>query len=139
MGHQKYARENRQAALDTLESNHAVYILRCESLNPQYISEISKDRIDKYPDWAAEAAQYDTLYYIGSTKNPLNRIGAHLNGRGADFTRLFEPLALMEIRLCSTKEVARGAESNIPNQYRTWQERYCYSDLSQFGTELADS
>lgn len=121
-----YERENRMRAIRIFDNNYAVYILRCTPVEEDFVDEFAMDRIGSKPEWAREAVRHETIYYIGQTKNVFERIGQHLNGRGADFTRLFPVEAVMEVKLCSDRETSRAVEEAISKRYRPWEDNYCY-------------
>lgn len=131
-GHQ-YAHQNATVAKNLIKNSYAVYVMRCQSRDEEFVGDYAIDILGRVPEWAEEAAEYDTIYYIGSTGNPLCRMGAHLNGRGADFTRLFPTETIMEMQLCTNEELARIVEEKYPQEYREWETRYCYSDLDRWG------
>lgn len=62
--------------------------------------------------------------YTGIAKDPLKRFRRHLAGRGAAFTRINRPVALVAQRPCGSRSDALRAERALrrldPRQKRAW-------------------
>lgn len=126
------ARQSIERGRNIFDSAWGVYVLKCERVDPTFLRETSLSRIDREPpEWARTAAQYQNIYYVGSTQDILKRLGEHDNYGAADFTRLFRVESVMEVKLCQRKSEARQLEAELPTYYRAWERRYCYSDLRQ--------
>jgi len=80
--------------------NYCVYILRCSNGN----------------------------YYVGSTKNLDERVKAHNDGKGSDFTRLRRPVTLVFSEPCESEAAAVQRERQIKKWSRAKKEALIIGD-----------
>ncbi len=87
-------------------------------------------------------------YYVGYTARPIDeRLAEHLNGEGAEWTKLYRPLSVLETRPSSikpSKAISTGEENRLTlemMQKYGWQNvrggRWCRTEMSSPPPELS--
>ncbi|WP_251331458.1 DUF5797 family protein [Haloplanus pelagicus] len=78
-----------------------------------------------FPKWVEQAVEADEVYYVGQTRDPVNRIVEHATAgeKSANATRLFPPKSLIHIEAADSWEEANALEDLI-------------SDFITFGCEI---
>ncbi|WP_152031288.1 hypothetical protein [Natrarchaeobaculum aegyptiacum] len=79
--------------------NHAVYVLECRHRPEKSAKLLAINALDvkSVPGWVIGAARSERLLYVGLSKRPVTRIWHHATARGANFTKVFPPVRLLDI------------------------------------------
>jgi len=95
---------------------YAVYVLECSSPNRR--NEI-EDPHDGRKIKVDQALAHDRLFYVGWTKNIVQRICQHNRGlsKAAKFTQQYPPINIQEIRWYESERIARQKESDVAKEY----------------------
>jgi predicted GIY-YIG superfamily endonuclease len=122
-----------------------VYVLQCRTPeNEAELQEFKKsvNAFTEYSTYDIKALVAEEIYYVGWTNRPIGRILDHLRAEeeGAQFTKVYQPIAIEEIRWFESSEAAKKAEGSVAgeyNQYRSDEKSVDLSSLEAGGEELA--
>lgn len=121
---------------------YCVYVLRCEGYDSNAYGTGEKlkndwefwtyddDRYDTYdpPKWVWAAYYSDSLYYVGYTSNPYERMIDHAEDseKSSIFCGMFAPLEIVEMRWYRTEDQAEMFEVKVANEYRQRDSAFVY-------------
>ncbi|MDZ7701836.1 MAG: GIY-YIG nuclease family protein [Halobacteriales archaeon] len=92
---------------------YAVYSLHCGPPADD-VGEI----LEEMPPFFDDAARADIRYYVGFTSNVYKRIEQHFDGQGAEFTKAFPPVDIVQIEWFDKRFRARGFEGRLAEKLR---------------------
>lgn len=125
---------------DNPDCENAVYVLKCRT--PENESEVQefKKNVDAYTGYNSydiKALIAEDIYYVGWTNRPTGRILDHLRAEdeGAQFTKVYQPIAIEEIRWFQSPKAAKQAEHSVAGEY-TADMTIDLSSLESDGEEL---
>lgn len=107
---------------DEPEWENAVYVLKCHTPDNEAELQRFKEKVDAFTEYSSydiKALVADEIYYVGWTNRPIERILDHLRAEdeGAQFTKVYQPLAVKEIRWFQSSEAAKQAEGSVAGEY----------------------
>lgn len=72
------------------------------------------------PNWVYAAANSQEKYYVGETGQIWKRLKEHILGeeKAANFTKVFQPVELIEVKWFQSSSVARQKEVATAVEYR---------------------
>lgn len=105
--------------------DNIVYVIECQT--PDDEKELKKFK--KAAGLSTDYVGYDYVtliadkfYYVGWTNRPTQRILVHLRGEkeSARFTKIYQPIAIEEIRWFESEKKAKEAEELVTKEYNDW-------------------
>lgn len=97
---------------------YAAYVLECKSPNAiQTVDERMREKRGYSTKQMRKAFHSWKRFYVGATSGIKSRLLRHLNGDGALFTGVFQPLELREISWCQSYQDASDTEESLAAEY----------------------
>jgi len=97
---------------------YCVYVLECDDPNNLETVDERTKTVWGHTSKKTRAAFHSwKRFYIGSTSNVRQRVLNHLHGTGADFTQIFSPYELRELRWYGNYSDAQNSEQDVAVEY----------------------
>jgi predicted GIY-YIG superfamily endonuclease len=121
------------------DSENIVYVLQCRTPEDEIELQEFKQSVDSFTDYSTydlKALIAEEFYYVGWTNRPVGRILDHLRAEdeGAQFTKVYQPIAVEEIRWFESPEAAKEAEGSVASEYNHFRSANMMVDLSAIET-----
>lgn len=125
---------------DDPNCENVVYVLKCRTPEDEAELQRFKENVDAFTDYSSydiKALVADELYYVGWTNRPIGRILDHLRAeeQGAQFTKVYQPIAIEEIRWFQSSKAAKQAEGSVAGEYNHYQSADMTVDLASLETD----
>lgn len=124
---------------DISGGENAVYVLECRTPENEAELQRFKKSVNAFTDYSTydiKALVAEELYYVGWTNQPIERILDHLRAEdeGAQFTKVYQPIAIEEIRWFESPEAAKEAEGSVASEYNHYRSADMTVDLASLDT-----
>ena len=120
--------------------DNVVYVLECRTPDNEAELQKFKQNVDAFTDYSIydiKALIADEVYYVGWTNRPIGRILDHLRAEdeGAQFTKVYQPIAIEEVRWFQSSKAAKQAESSVAKEYNHYISTDMTIDLAYLETD----